>query len=339
MSDSESHAKMSESVKPLKNAKLIEMYTLMVRIREFEEAVHSSYSEGRIATPGLLHLYIGEEAVAVGTCANLRNDDYIVSTHRGHGHCIAKGGNMQKMMAEIWGRKTGYCKGKGGSMHISAPEIGIVGCSGIVGAGNPIAAGVGFSIQRRGTDQVCVSFLGDGATNTGGFHEGISLAAAWNLPVVFVCENNLYAISVSTKKAFKVQDIADRASGYGIPGSIVDGMDVLEVRRAVETAVQRARNGNGPSLIECKTYRYLGHMLGDPDLGVGHYRSENELKSWKARDPIVTFREKLLEQKVLSQTKIEKINENARNEAMDAVKFAEESPFPPPEDALEDLFI
>ncbi|MFW9786351.1 MAG: thiamine pyrophosphate-dependent dehydrogenase E1 component subunit alpha [Candidatus Thorarchaeota archaeon] len=326
-------------MKSLKKTKLIEMYTNMVRIREFEEAVHSSYSEGLIATPGLLHLYIGEEAVAVGTCANLRDEDYIVSTHRGHGHCIAKGGNMRKMMAEIWGRQTGYCKGKGGSMHISDPEIGIVGCSGIVGAGNPIAAGVGYSIQRRGTDQVCVSFFGDGATNTGGFHEGISLAAAWNLPVIFVCENNLYAISVSVSKAFKVQNIADRASGYGIPGSIVDGMDVLEVYNAVETAVKRARNGKGPSLIECKTYRYLGHMLGDPDFGVGHYRSDSELKSWKARDPIVAFREKLLEQKTLSQTDIKKINEKVRNEAEDAVKFAEESPFPSTETALDDVFV
>ena len=339
MPDSKTHVKISESMKPLKNAKLIQMYTQMVRIREFEEAVHTSYSEGRIATPGLLHLYIGEEAVAVGTCANLRDEDYIVSTHRGHGHCLAKGGNMKKMMAEIWGRETGYCKGKGGSMHISDPEIGIVGCSGIVGAGSPISAGVGYSIQRRGTDQVCVSFFGDGATNTGGFHEGISLAAAWNLPVIFVCENNLYAISVSTKKAFKVQDIADRASGYGIPGSVVDGMDVLEVYSAIETAVKRARSGDGPSLIECKTYRYLGHMLGDPDFGVGHYRSESELNSWKARDPIITFREKLLEQKTLSKTDIKKIDEKVRNEAAEAVKFAEESPFPPPEDALKDLFV
>ncbi|MFX1604972.1 MAG: thiamine pyrophosphate-dependent dehydrogenase E1 component subunit alpha [Promethearchaeota archaeon] len=326
-------------MKSLKKTKLIEMYTQMVRIREFEEAVHTSYSEGRIATPGLLHLYIGQEAVAVGTCANLRKEDYIVSTHRGHGHCIAKGGSMKKMMAEIWGRETGYCKGKGGSMHISDPEIGIVACSGIVGAGNPISAGVGYSIQRRGTDQVCVSFFGDGATNTGGFHEGISLAAAWDLPVVFICENNLYAISVSTQKAFKVQDIADRASGYGISGSVVDGMDVLEVYSAVETAVQRARNGEGPSLIECKTYRYLGHMLGDPDFGVGHYRSESELKRWRARDPIVTFREKLLKQKILSQTQIKKIDEKARKEAEEAVSFAESSPFPPSEDALEDVFI
>ncbi|MFW9800289.1 MAG: thiamine pyrophosphate-dependent dehydrogenase E1 component subunit alpha, partial [Candidatus Thorarchaeota archaeon] len=236
VTDLRSHGKMPKSVKSLKNAKLIEIYTDMVRIREFEEAVHSSYSEGKIATPGLLHLYIGEEAVAVGTCANLKDEDYIVSTHRGHGHCLAKGGSMRKMMAEIWGRETGYCKGKGGSMHIAAPEIGIVGCSGIVGAGIPISAGVGYSIQQRGTSQVCISFLGDGATNTGGFHEGISLAAAWNLPVVFVCENNLYAISVSAEKAFKVQDIAERASGYGIPGSVVDGMDVLEVYDAVETA-------------------------------------------------------------------------------------------------------
>lgn len=330
---------MSTSLKSFKKGMLVEMYKNMVRIRKFEEAVHKSYSEGRITTPGLLHLYIGEEAVAVGACSTLRNDDYIVSTHRGHGHCLAKGGNMQKMMAEIWGRETGYCRGKGGSMHISDPEIGIVGCSGIVGAGNPISAGVGYSIQRRGTDQVCVSFFGDGATNTGGFHEGISLAAAWGLPIIFVCENNLYAISVSTKKAFKVQDIADRASGYGIPGSIVDGMDVLEVYSAVETAVNKARKGDGPSLIECKTYRYLGHMLGDPDFGVGHYRSEKELESWKARDPIIKFGEKLVEQKILSQVDVKKIDDRAMNEAEEAVKFAEDSPFPKPEAALDDLLI
>jgi TPP-dependent pyruvate/acetoin dehydrogenase alpha subunit len=322
----------------LSKQKLINMYTKMIRIRKFEEAVNENYREGKIATPGLLHLYIGEEAVAVGTCANLRDDDYITSTHRGHGHCIAKGGDINKMMAEIYGKKTGYCKGKGGSMHIAAPEIGIVGCSGIAAAGIPISAGVGLSIHYRGTDQVCVSFFGDGATNTGAFHEGVNLAAVWNLPVIFMCENNLYAISVSTDKAFQIQNIADRAAGYGIPGVVVDGMDVSKVYAAVSKSVQRARSGDGPTLIECKTYRFLGHHLGDPKLGVGYYRTESELEKWKARDPITSFRSKLLERGVSTEKGLDEIDSSVAKEVEAAVKFAEESQFPRPEEALKDVY-
>jgi pyruvate dehydrogenase E1 component alpha subunit len=318
---------------------LVEMFTQMVRIREFEEAIVESYRAGKVATPGLLHLCSGQEATAVGTCMNLRKDDYITSTHRGHGHCLAKGGDMNKMMAEIWGKKTGYCKGKGGSMHIAVPEIGIVGCSGIVGAGIPISAGVGLSIQHRGTDQVCVAFFGDGAVNTGGFHEGISLAAAWNLPIVYLCENNLYAISVCAGDVLKVEDIAERGPGYGIPSVVVDGMNVVDVYNAVTPAVERARNGGGPTLIECKTYRYLGHYLGDPNLGVGHYRSESEMEHWKERDPIIAFRGRLETQGILGVKELDTIESGAKAEAEAAVKFADDSPFPSPEVAFEDLFV
>jgi TPP-dependent pyruvate/acetoin dehydrogenase alpha subunit len=310
----------------------------MVRIRRFEEALLKNYREGKISTPGLLHLYVGQEAVAVGACANLRDDDYILSTHRGHGHCIAKGGDTKKMMAEIYGKKTGYCKGKGGSMHIAVPEIGIIGCSGIAGAGIAIAAGVGLSIQYRETDQVCVSFFGDGASNTGAFHEGVNLAAVWNLPVVFICENNKYAISVSTEKSLRIKDIANRASGYGIPGVAVDGMDVLKVYNAVGQAVQRARSGKGSSLVECKTYRFLGHHLGDPKLGATYYRSESEIENWKKRNPITKLRRKLLTQNILTQDEIQRVAEAADKEIEEAVKFAEESPFPSPEEALENVY-
>lgn len=330
---------MSDNFAHLHKETLINIYTKMVKIRKFEEAVVENYREGKIATPGLLHLYIGEEAVAVGTCANLRDDDYITSTHRGHGHCIAKGGDIKMMMAEIYGKKTGYCKGKGGSMHIAAPEIGIVGCSGIAGAGIPIATGVGLSIQHRETDQVCVCFFGDGASNTGAFHEGINLAAVWNLPVIFVCENNKYAISVSTEKSLRIKNVADRASAYGMPGVVVDGMDVLKVYDAVREAVQRARSGKGPSLVECKTYRFLGHYLGDPKLGVTYYRSESEVEEWKKRDPISKLRRKLLEQNRLSERGLAKIANDIEEEVEEAVKFAEESSFPSPEEALEDVYV
>lgn len=327
------------ALESLQKEKLIEMYTKMLRIRRFEETVAQLYREGKIATPGLFHLYVGEEAVAAGACANLRKDDYITSTHRGHGHCIAKGGDVKKMLAELYGKKTGYCKGKGGSMHIAIPEIEVIASSGIAGAGIPIATGAGLSIQYRGTDQVCVCFFGDGASNTGAFHEGINLAAVWNLPVIFVCENNKYAISVSTKKSFRIKDIADRASAYGILGVAVDGMDVLKVYDAVREAVQRARNGEGPSLVECKTYRFLGHHLGDPKLGATYYRSESEIEEWKKRDPIPKLRRKLLEQNILTEEEIQEIANDVKKEVEEAVKFAEESPFPSPEEALEDVYV
>lgn len=320
----------------LDKSKLVEMYRMMLKIRRFEEKSSELWAQGFL--PGLVHLYIGEEAVAVGACSNLRKDDYIVSTHRGHGHLIAKGGDMRRMMAELMAKRTGYNKGKGGSMHICDFDIGIVGATGIVGSGIPIAAGVGLSIQSRGTDQVCVSFFGDGASNTGAFHEGMNLAAAWKLPVIFVCENNLYAISVPASKSTSAKNVADRGVAYGIPGVVVDGMDVIAVYEVVGEAVKRARSGMGPTLVECKTYRFRGHHEGDPKRGLT-YRTEEELKSWEARCPIKTFEARLIEQGVLAKAEVEEVERSVESEIAEAVKFAIESPPPDPSTALEDVFV
>jgi TPP-dependent pyruvate/acetoin dehydrogenase alpha subunit len=246
----------------LSNEKLIEMYRTMKKIREFETKAAELFAEGSI--PGFVHLYIGEEAVATGVCANLKDSDYITSTHRGHGHIIAKGGDLKYMFAELFGKATGYCKGKGGSMHIADADRGILGANGIVGAGHNIAVGAGLSAKYRGTDQVCVCFFGDGSTNQGTFHESLNLASIWKLPVIFVCENNLYGISMHQSRHQAIQDVADRAVAYNIPGVVVDGNDVLAVYEAAKEAIDRARNGQGPTLIECKTYRQRGHFEGDP---------------------------------------------------------------------------
>ena len=316
--------------------KLVEIYKKMVEIRKFEEKVAELWAKGLI--PGLVHLYIGEEAVAAGTCANLRDDDYVTSTHRGHGHCIAKGGDVKKMMAELCGKRTGYSKGKGGSMHICVPEIGVVGCSGIVGAGIPIASGVGLSIQYQGSDQVCVCFFGDGASNTGAFHEGVNLAALWKLPVIFVCENNLYGISVPLHKSTSVKNIAERAKAYGIPGVVVDGMDVTAVYLAVRRAVMRARRGKGPTLIECKTYRFKGHFQGDPKDG-GTYRSEREYGEWRKKCPIQQLRTQLLSDNIVTEQQIRDLEAGVDQVIQGAVEFAIESPDPSPEEVLDDVFI
>ena len=319
----------------LGNDILIEMYRKMLEIRRFEEKVSELWEHGFI--PGNIHLYIGEEAVAVGTCINLRKEDYITSTHRGHGHCIAKGGDMKKMMAEIMGKSTGYCKGKGGSMHICDETIGIVGCTGIVGAGIPIATGVGLAFQIKRTDQVCVCFFGEGSTNTGAFHEGINLAAVWKLPVIFICENNLYAISVPISKSTLVKNIADRAVSYGIPGVVIDGMDVVAVYEAVKKAIKRARAGEGPMLIECKTYRFRGHHEGDPSRGK-IYRSEREMQQWEERCPIKNLKLKLLKENILSEKEVEKIENEVITAVEEAVRFAKESPYPSPANVLDDLY-
>lgn len=308
----------------------------MLRIRRFEEMLAQESAQGNI--PGLLHLYVGQEAVAVGACSALRKDDYITSTHRGHGHCIAKGGDARKMMAEIFAKETGYCKGRGGSMHIAAPDIGIVGCSGIAGAGIPIAAGVGLSIKLRKTDQVCVSFFGDGSTNTGAFHEGMNLAALWELPVIFVLENNRYAISVPVSKATKLQNIADRAAAYGMAGALADGMDVLSVYEAVSQAVARARRGGGPTLVECKTYRFRGHHEGDPKRGE-MYRTRQEIEEWEKRDPIPRLANKLIEERKATEAELNAIVQETLQEMEDAVAFAKQGPAPKPEDATSYLFV
>jgi pyruvate dehydrogenase E1 component alpha subunit len=309
---------------------MIELYRGMVRIRRFEEKVSELFSKGLI--PGFVHLYIGEEAVAVGVCANLTKNDYITSTHRGHGHCIAKGADLRRMMAELFGKKTGYCKGKGGSMHIADYSSGILGANAIVGANIPIATGAAFAAKSKGTNHVAVAFFGDGASNTGAFHEGINIAAAWKLPVIFVCENNLYAISTRTTRSTPIDNIADRAASYGIPGVIADGMDVMAVYESVHKAVERARKGQGPTLIECKTYRFYGSFEGDPQ----RYRTKSEREEWQMKDPL-NFGEKLVNMGVLTDADLQKIDQEVKSAVEEAVKYAQESPYPEPEEVTKDL--
>ncbi len=316
----------------MEKEKLIWMFRTMTRIRRFEERVAREFADGNI--PGSVHLYIGEEAVATGAIAHLKKEDYIMSTHRGHGHLIAKGGETDKMMAELFAKKTGYCLGKGGSMHIANIDIGMLGAAGIVGSGIPIATGAGLSAKLRGTDQVTIAFFGDGASNIGRFHEGINLASVWCLPVVFICENNLWAVSVPTSISMNIPNIADRAVGYGIPGVVVDGMDVTAVYEAVGEAVTRARQGKGPTLIEAKTYRFRGHFEGDS----GTYRPKEEIEKWQQRDPIKTYREKLIQMKVLTEKRMDDMDKEALAEMDEAVKFALESPFPEPEEALANVY-
>jgi TPP-dependent pyruvate/acetoin dehydrogenase alpha subunit len=308
------------------------MYRTMVRIRLFEERVSKEFAAGNI--PGFVHVYIGEEAIATGACANLRPDDYITSTHRGHGHLIAKGGQTDRMMAELFGRQTGYCQGKGGSMHIADTEIGILGANGIVGGGITIAGGAALSAQMRGTDQVVICFLGDGASNRGTFHEGVNMAACWDLPVVYIIENNLYAEKTRITETTRVANLADRASAYGIPDVTVDGNDVIAVYEAVHEAVARARKGRGPTLVECKTYRWHGHYEGDRQT----YKPKQEIEEWQKKDPIPVFRKKLVEMGAVTAPGSERIDRETAEEIENAVKFARESPFPSPEETLTDVF-
>jgi pyruvate dehydrogenase E1 component alpha subunit len=316
----------------LEREKLVEMYTKMVEIRNFEEKVFELY--GRNLVPGTIHLYAGEEAVAVGVCSNLRKDDYITSTHRGHGHCIAKGAQLKKIMAEILGKKTGYCEGKGGSMHIADFSVGMLGATAVVGAGIPIAVGAGLSVKLRGTDQAVACFFGDGASNQGTFHEGINMTSIWKLPVIFVCENNLYAMGTRQSRVMAIESIADRAVAYGIPGVAIDGNDVIAVYRTAREAVERARKGEGATLIECKTYRHKGHSRIDP----ARYRPNEEVEEWLRRDPIKRFKEKLLQTHMLTEAEMTLAEKRALARVEEAVKFAMESPHPAPREALEDVY-
>jgi len=308
------------------------MYRRMLEIRYFEEKVFELYGQNLV--PGTIHLYTGQEAVAVGVCANLRNEDYITSTHRGHGHCIAKGAQLGKVMAEILGKGTGYCKGKGGSMHIADFSRGMLGATAVVGAGIPIAAGAGLSIKLRGSDQVVACLFGEGASNQGTFHEGINIASVWTLPVVFVCENNLYAMGTRQSTVMKTSNVADRAAAYGIPGVVVDGNDVLAVYEKAHEAVARARRGEGPTLMECKTYRHKGHSRFDP----ATYRAKEEVEEWLRKDPVTRLKKKLLENRVLTEDEDEKMRQEVAAAVDEAVKFAMESPYPAPEEALEDVY-
>ena len=313
----------------------IQLYRMMLRIRRFEEKLIDVKARGSI--PGVLHLYIGEEATATGTCAALRPDDYITSTHRGHAHCIAKGGDFSRMIAELFGRSTGYCCGKGGSMHIANINLGILGANGIVAAGMPIAGGAALSIKMRGTEQVAVCFFGDGAANQGAFHESLNMAAIWKLPVIFVCENNQYAISVAQSRSSSIRDIYLRKDSYGMHGCMVDGNDVMAVYDAVQEAAQRARLGKGPALIECKTYRWRGHYEGEADRTYT-YRNDEEIEEWKKRCPIERFRKKLLEEGIFGEDDFEGMELEIQKEIEEAIQFAENSPFPEPEEALTGLY-
>jgi pyruvate dehydrogenase E1 component alpha subunit len=316
----------------LTNEQLIKMYTTMVKIRTFENRVAELFAAGKV--PGFVHLYVGEEAVATGVCENLTDKDYITSTHRGHGHLIAKGGDIKKMMAELYGKKTGYCKGKGGSMHIADIDLGIMGANGIVGGGPPLAAGAALACQYLGNDNVAVCFFGDGASNQGTTHEAMNLAACWKLPVVFINENNMYGISSCTTNSMCVTNVADRAAGYDIPGVVVDGNDVIAVWEAAAEGIKLARQGKGPSLIECKTYRHRGHFEGDPCV----YREDAELEEWREKDPIPRLEQKLSELELLNESKIEEIKEGLQKDLIAAEQFAEESPFPDVSELLEDVY-
>jgi len=306
----------------LSNEKKINMLRLMYKIRFFEEKAKALSLEGLIGGP--LHLYIGEEAVAVGACSALNGDDYILSTHRGHGHCIAKGAELDLMMAELLGKETGYCKGRGGSMHICDLKLGILGANGIVGGGIPAAVGASFSSYYRDSNQVTLSFFGDGASNQGTFHESLNLASLWKLPVVFVCENNLYAITTPSWQSLSVPDVANRAVAYGIPGITIDGNNVVDVYEAVDKAVKDARDGKGPSLIECKTYRHEGHWLGDPIL----YRTVEELNEWKIKDPIRMFENTLFNEKILTKEQVNIMCKELEKQVNNAEAFARKSPYP-----------
>ncbi|UCD57160.1 MAG: dehydrogenase E1 component subunit alpha/beta [Candidatus Hydrogenedentota bacterium] len=316
----------------LSKEELLKLYESMQRLRRFEEEVSVQFAGGNI--PGFVHLYTGQEAVAVGTCVSLNPDDYITSTHRGHGHLIAKGGDLNKMMAELYGKETGYCRGRGGSMHIVDVGLGILGANGIVGAGTQIAAGAGLSAMVRKSGQVVACFFGDDATSEGMFHESVNLASVWNLPVVFVCENNLYGQFTPYAKHSKVPNIAEKAKAYGIPGVIVDGNDVLAVREAAEKAVERARSGKGPTLIECKTYRWHGHYEGD----VYSYRNEEEIERWKKKCPIANLRTKLVAEGIADEGELNAIDESVDDAVKAAVKFAEESPEPDPATVKENVY-
>lgn len=317
--------------------KLLKMYRTMQTIRQFEERLRDMFKEGKV--PGFVHVSIGEEASATGVCAALTDSDYITSTHRGHGHLLAKGGRLKPMMAELFGKKTGYCKGKGGSMHIADFSIGILGANGIVGAGLPIATGAGLAAKMRKSGQVAVCFFGDGASNEGTFHESLNIASSWKLPVVYVCENNLYGEFTAGKDVTSVKDIADRARGHDMPGIIVNGNDVVEVYETTLQAVERARRGDGPSLIECKTYRWEGHVVGEEAfLGKRAYRPAEEIAAWKQRCPILNFEGKFGANGMFTKAELDAVKAEVKRDLDEAVQFAIDSPLPAPEEALEDMF-
>jgi len=312
---------------------LVKLYREMLQLREFELKVQDLYRRGLL--PGFVHLYVGEEAVAVGVCSNLQPADLVYSTHRGHGHALAKGVPGREVLAELWGKTTSSSGGRGGSMHMYAPEYGFMGTNGIVGAGIPLATGSALSAKLLKSGQVVVAFFGDGAVNTGSFHEGLNLGAGWNLPVVYVCENNLYATEMAFKRATKNTSVQSRAAAYKMPGVEVNGSDVVAIYAAARAAIEQARSGEGPTLIEAKTYRFVGHHEGDPGTS---YRTKEEVDGWKARCPIKSLREKLLRDGSVSRESVEKIEGEVEQWIEAAVQFARESPEPDPASVFEHIY-
>jgi len=304
----------------------------LLAIRFFEEAVDGLFARGLMH--GTMHLSIGQEAVATGVCAALRKTDFITSTHRGHSHCIAKGADLTRMMAELLAKQTGYCRGRGGSMHIADVETGNLGANGIVAGGIPIAAGAALAQKMKGNDNVVVSFFGDGATNEGAFHEAMNLAAIWDLPVIFVCENNKYGMSNSTEFSMRIEHISERAASYGFEGVTVDGNDVDEVFQAAAAAVEKARAGNGPTLIECVTYRHKGHSKSDKNL----YRTKEEIEDWKTKDPIGRFEHKAIEAGALNQDQVDAITEKMRDAVRAAITEASSAPDSDPAELLASVY-
>ena len=313
---------------------LLNLYETMVRIRVFEQRAERLFLDKKI--PGFIHLYVGQEAIAAGVISQLRADDYLTSTHRGHGHMLAKGADSTRMMAELFGKATGYCKGKGGSMHIMDFSLGVLGANGEVAGGIPIAAGAGMAIRLvKKTDQIVACFFGDGASNRGAFHEGLNWAAVYRLPIVFVVEHNCYASTMPTSESTSVKDISTRASSYGLEGLCVDGNDVLQVYRAARTAIQKARRGDGPTLIEAKTYRLKGHFVGDPQ----KYRDPQDVEVRWRDEPIGRFERYLAEQQALTGEERRAVWVRYEAEMDEAIRFAEDSPYPQPLEALTDFLV
>jgi TPP-dependent pyruvate/acetoin dehydrogenase alpha subunit len=313
---------------------LFDLHRRMVRIRLFEEEAGKLMEGGRM--PGFLHLYVGQEAVAAGVMATLRDDDVITSTHRGHGHAVAKGADLKFMYAELFGKTTGYCKGRGGSMHINDLSIGMLGANGIVGGGIPHAVGAAFAAVYKGSDAVAIPFFGDGATNIGAFHESANLAAVMHLPVIFVCENNGYAEFTPQDRHMLLKDVADRAASYGMPGEIVDGMDAVAVYLAAKRLVQRARAGEGPALLEAKTYRFYDHQ-GVKGLRIP-YRTQEEIDTWMERDAITALERRMVAAEIVGADVLEAVWDETREEIAAAIKFGEDSPDPDPADILDNVY-
>lgn len=310
----------------------LDMYRLMIRIRTFEQAAYELYTGGRL--PGFLHLSVGQEAVSVGACTALNKEDYVASTHRGHGDTIAKGVSVHDAMAELFGRTTGICSAKGGSMHIADFSQNILGANGIIAAGVPITVGAALSAKLRKSGQVALCFFGDGATGSGPLHEGMNMSMLWQLPMIFVRQNNRYAESTPLAEHTGIKDIVNWASGYGMPAHRLDGNDVVLVHETVKKAVERARNGEGPTFIECETYRWYGHNIGDP----GTWRPKDEIESWKSRDPIARLVERIMDDKIASQSDLNAIESEEERDLERAIQLAEAAPIPAPEMALEHLY-